>query len=118
MSADPGDLQVGGDLDIHLGSQHETAQAGRDVLEQVGGQQRVHRVLGLLQTQQGDDPPLRRVAGREQSAPVGEELGVVRHLSLQESGGVLAVEAQDAQEGQQGGVNALRGVVHGRGRGV
>ncbi len=86
------------------------------MLEQVGGQQCVDRLLGLAQAQHGDDAPLRRVAGREQRAAVREQAGVVGDLALQERRGVGAVEAQDAEEGQQGGVDALGGFVHGRGR--
>jgi hypothetical protein len=42
----------------------------------------------------------------------------VGDLALQEPRRIVAVDAQDAEEGQQGRVDALGGFVHGDGRGV
>jgi len=81
----PSWLQVGSDLHVHLGAQHEPTQPGGDVLEQVGGQQCVHGFRGLAQPQHGDDAPLRVVAGRKQRAAVAEQLRVVGDLALETS---------------------------------
>ena len=114
VGRDPPCLQFGGDLEIDLGTQHESAEEGAHPFKQVRGQQSVDRAVDLPQAQHRDDAALRRVVAGELGPAVAEQRHVAGELSLQESGGVSPANPQHTEAGERDSVDRLGWLVHGR----